>query len=82
MAKKVAAPRKPEPEANQQLVDAIKAVKHLQGFIAEHGSVEKAIAAVDRVEQLTAITGGAAALKQALKIVGETPEEAAPAPAE
>lgn len=81
MAKKVAPPRKPEPEANKQLVDAIIAVKHLQGFIQEHGTLERALAAVDRVDQLTALTGGVAALKQALQIVGQSPEESTAADA-
>jgi hypothetical protein len=80
MAKKPAAPKTQAPQANKQLVDAIIAVKHLQDFINAHGSVEKAIGAVDRVNTLCNLTGSFAQLKAALEIVG-TPEPVAP-PAE
>lgn len=78
MAKKTAAPKKSEPQANKQLVDAIKAVRHLQDFINQHGSVAQALEAVDRVYNLSKLTGGFEALKQALKIVGGGDEAPAP----
>jgi hypothetical protein len=75
MAKKTAAPKKPATESCQQLIDAIAAVKQLQDFVKEHGTVEKALAAAVRVQGLIEMTGSFAALKQALEIVGQ---EAAP----
>jgi len=70
MSKKPVAPKKVAPEANNQLVEAIIAVKHLQEFIQEHGSLEKSLGAVDRVYQLSQLTGGFVELKKALEIVG------------
>jgi hypothetical protein len=80
MAKKptVPAPKKPTPQ-NKQLVDAIVTVKHLQGFIVQHGGVEKAVAEVAKVAQLIDMTGGVAELTQALEIVGKQDEPTPPA---
>lgn len=79
MAKKVAAPKKPEvaapADASKQLVDAIVAVKHLQAFISQNGGLDNALAAVTRVDDLVKLTGSFAQLKQALEIVGK-PDEA------
>ena len=43
MAKKVAVVNKPTPDNTKQLIDAIVAVKRLQEFIREHGSLEKSL---------------------------------------
>ena len=72
-------PRRPLPKPTTELVEAIIAVKHLQEFIQEHGSLEKSLAAVDRVCQLSHLTGGFDKLKKALEIVGggaQAPAEA------
>jgi hypothetical protein len=71
MAKKAAA--KPTTDNCKCLIDAIAAVKQLQDFVKEHGSAEKALAAVLRVQGLTEMTGGFCQLKQALEIVGQEP---------
>jgi hypothetical protein len=79
MAKKAAAPKAaPAADKNKQLVDAIITVKQLQDFIKEHGSLDKALGAVNRVYGLIELTGGIGQLTQALEIVGreETPESA------
>lgn len=79
MPKKVAATKRPGPDSSKQLVDAIVTVKHLQDFIKEHGGLEKAVEAVNRVYELIELTGGFDELKQALTIVGgEGQEEASP----
>jgi hypothetical protein len=81
MAKKVPAPKKPAADNTKQLVEAIATVKHLQDFIKEHGSVDKALGAVSRVCGLVELTGGIGQLKQALEIVGREgaePQEQAP----
>jgi len=75
MAKKAAPAKKPEPEGTKQLVDAIITVKHLQAFIQRHGGVDKALEAVACVDQLIALTGSVAQLRQALEIVGREPTE-------
>jgi hypothetical protein len=71
MAKKAAAPKKPTSESTKQLVDAIVTVKHLQDFVKQHGSLEKALDAVVRVDGLMKLTGGFNQLKQALEIIGQ-----------
>ena len=76
MAKKLPVPKKPATEASRQLVDAIVTVKHLQSFVAQHGSLDKALEAVSQVQRLIELTGGFDALRQALEIVGK---EEAPA---
>jgi hypothetical protein len=70
MTRKAAAPRKPAVESKQNLVDAIVTVRHLQDFIKEHGGLEQALAAVDRVRKLIELTGGFDQLKEALEVVG------------
>lgn len=70
MAKKVAVVNKPTPDNTKQLIDAIVAVKRLQEFIREHGSLEKSLYAVEQVRELTLLTGGFDTLKQALETVG------------
>jgi hypothetical protein len=72
MAKKTPAPAK-KTDGSQNLIDAIATVKQLQDFVGEHGTVEKALAAVVRVQGLVEMTGGFESLKQALEIVGQTP---------
>jgi hypothetical protein len=42
----------------------------LQDFIHQHGSLEKALEAVARVNQLIGLTGGVSQLNAALQIVG------------
>jgi hypothetical protein len=74
MSKKPAAPKQATGGC-KQLIDAIATVKQIQDFIQEHGSCEKALAAVVRVQGLIEMTGGFEPLKQALEIVGT---EAAP----
>ena len=76
MAKKTPAAKKPADDATKQLVDAIVTVRHLQEFIKEHGSLEKALDAVAKVYGLMKLTGGVEQLRQALNIVGA--ESAAP----
>lgn len=78
MAKKTPVVKVPAAENTKSLVDAIVTVKHLQAFIAEHGGLEKALAAVARVQQLIELTGGVDLLQQSLKIVGEEPAPPAP----
>ncbi|MEN6496854.1 MAG: hypothetical protein ABFD16_21395 [Thermoguttaceae bacterium] len=79
MVKKAPAVKKPGPDSSKQLVDAIATVKHLQDFIQEHGGLNQAVEAVNRVYQLIELTGGVDELKQALTIVGgEGQPEAAP----
>jgi hypothetical protein len=75
MAKKTSAPKKTT-SGSKQLIEAIAAVKQLQDFVKEHGTVEKALAAAVRVHGLIEMTGGFDQLKQALEIVGQ--ESAAP----
>jgi hypothetical protein len=70
MAKKTP-PKKPTADGSRQLIDAIAAVKQLQDFVAEHGTLEKALAAAARVRGLIEMTGGFDQLKQALEIVGQ-----------
>ena len=77
MAKRVAAPKRPEADSNQQLISAIVTVRHLQDFIKQHGTLEQAQEAVARVLKLVELAGSFEQLKQALEIVGK--EEAAPA---
>jgi hypothetical protein len=72
MAKKAPAPAK-KTDGSKNLIDAIATVKQLQDFVREHGTVEKALAAVVRVQGLVEMTGGFEALKQALEIVGQAP---------
>jgi hypothetical protein len=75
MAKKAAAPKAPQTaDSTKQLIEAIVTVKQLQNFIGEHGSLEKALAAVVRVEDLVDLTKGFGPLKQALEIVGKKEE--------
>jgi hypothetical protein len=69
MAKK-APPAKKTDDSAKQLVDAIVTVRHLQDFIHQHGSLEKALEAVARVNQLIGLTGGVSQLNAALQIVG------------
>ena len=76
MAKKVSVVKQPVPDSTKQLIDAIVAVKRLQEFIRDHGSLEKSLQAVAHVHELTLLTGGFDALKQALETVGG---DAAPA---
>jgi hypothetical protein len=76
MAKKMPAPKKTTADGTQQLIDAIATVKQLQEFVCEHGSVEKALAAVVRVHGLIEMTGGFDHLQRALEIVGQ--QSAAP----
>jgi hypothetical protein len=78
MAKKAvtAVPRKPAADSNQPLLDAIVAVKHLQEFIRAHGTLEKALEAVARVNRLVDLTGSFELLRKALEIIGK--EEAPP----
>jgi hypothetical protein len=71
MAKKTPAPSKATPDHSKCLIDAIATVKQLQDFVAQHGSVEKALAAATRVHGLIEMTGGFNQLKQALEIVGQ-----------
>jgi hypothetical protein len=70
MAKKTPA-AKPATDGSKQLMDAIATVRQIQEFIKERGSLEAALAAVARVQGLTAMTGGFEPLKQALEIVGK-----------
>jgi hypothetical protein len=70
MAKK-SAPHKPTADSSKQFIDAIAAVKQLQDFVKEHGSLEKALAAAVRVHGLIEMTGGFERLKQALEIIGQ-----------
>jgi hypothetical protein len=70
MAKK-ASPPKQAPDGSKQLKQAIITVKQLQTFLCEHGGVEKAVAAVVKVQDLVKLTGGFPELKQALEIVGQ-----------
>jgi hypothetical protein len=72
------AEKKPAAEANTTLVEAIVTVKHLQDFVKNQGSLEKALGEVAKVAELVGMTGGFAQLKQALEIVGqeETPAQA------
>jgi hypothetical protein len=78
MAKKVPAPKKPVANASQPLLDAIATVKHLQGFIQAHGSLQQALETVSGVNALIELTGGVEQLKQALEIVGRDETPAAP----
>jgi hypothetical protein len=71
MAKKAPAPKKVVADSSKQLIEAIATVKQLQDFVKEHGSAEKALAAVLRVQGLIEMTGGCEQLKQALEIVGQ-----------
>jgi hypothetical protein len=71
MTKKIPVPKKPAPGSSKQLIDAIAAVKQLQDFVKEHGTLEKALAAAVRVQGLIEMTGGFDQLKQALEIVGK-----------
>jgi hypothetical protein len=70
VAKKAPAPKQSTPDSTKQLIEAIVAVKRLQEFIRDHGSVEKSLEAVARVQELAGMTGGFDALKQALETVG------------
>jgi hypothetical protein len=65
------APKKPAPEANTTLVEAIVTVKHLQDFVKGQGGLEKALSEVAKVSELVEMTGGFGQLKQALEIVGK-----------
>ena len=79
MAKKAAAPAKPQTdESTKQLVDAIITVKNLQEFIRDHGDVQKALDGVGRVHKLVELTGGFDQLTQALSIVGQENKPAGP----
>jgi hypothetical protein len=70
MAKK-STPVKPEStSATQNLVDAIVTVKHLQEYIQQHGGLENALAAIERVHKLVSLTGTFERLTEALEIVG------------
>jgi hypothetical protein len=71
MTKKTAAPKKATTSNSNQLLEAIAAVKQLQDFVKEHGTVDKALDAAVRVHGLIEITGGFDQLKQALEIVGQ-----------
>jgi hypothetical protein len=71
MAKKTPAPKKPTADSSKQLIEAVATVIQLQGFIKEHGALEKALAAAVRVHGLIEMTGGFDQLKQALEIVGK-----------
>ena len=71
MAKKAPTPKKPTADHSKCLIDAIATVKQLQDFVQEHGGVEKALAAVARVQGLVEMTDGFCQLKQALEIVGQ-----------
>jgi len=76
MAKKAAAAKPasaPAPESGKKLIDAIVAVKHLQGFITAHGGVLNALESVSRVKSLVELTGGFDPLVEALKVVGDEP---------
>jgi hypothetical protein len=70
MAKKAPTAKKPTADSSKCLIDAIATVKQLQDFVQEHGSVDKALAAVARVQGLVELTDGFCQLKQALEIVG------------
>ena len=81
MAKKAAVAQKPatpaKPDRTQVLVDAIVTVRHLQGFIQQHGGLDGALTAVTRVDELVKLTGSFDSLKTALGIVGqEQPSQA------
>jgi len=80
MAKKAAVVKSPEvpkaPETTKVSVEAIIAVRTLDTFIKDRGSLEAALGTVSRVGDLVALTGGFAELKAALEIVGR---ESAPA---
>lgn len=82
MVKKAPAVKKPGPDSTKQLVDAIATVKHLQDFIQEHGGLNQAVEAVDRVYKLIELTGGVDELKQALAIVGGEGQQPEAAPAQ
>ena len=84
MAKKAAATKVSVPESNpnQDLLQAIVTVRHLQEFIKEHGGLEKSLAAVVRVHELIEMTGGTERLKQGLELVGKDPEPACAAASE
>ena len=71
MPKKTPAPKEPTTGSPQQLFDAIAVVKQLQDFIKEHGTLEDALAAVDRFHGLIDLTGGLNGLKEALTLVGK-----------
>jgi hypothetical protein len=77
MAKKTPTAKKAADGGCQQLIAAIAAVKQLQDFVKEHGTVENALAAAVRVNGLMQMTGGFEQLKKALEIVGQ---ESAPLP--
>jgi len=47
MAKKAAASKKPTTGGSTQLIGAIATVKQLQDFVKEHGTVDRALAAVE-----------------------------------
>ena len=83
MAKKAATPKAAAPECtpNQDLLQAIVTVRHLQEFIKEHGGLDKSLAAVVRVHELIEMTGGVERLKQGLELVGRESQPAAAAPA-
>jgi hypothetical protein len=70
MVKKAPVVKSATPDSTKQLVDAIVTVKNLQSFIADHGSLEKALEAVARVQKMIDLTGGFDQLRQALQIVG------------
>jgi len=78
VVKRAPVAKKPVSESSRGLVEAIVTVKHLQDFIKEHGSLESALAAVNRVNSLIELTGGVESLKEALEIVGK--EESPPQP--
>jgi hypothetical protein len=71
MAKKTPAAKKPAAGSCMQLIDAITTVKQLQDFVAENGTLEKALAVAVRVQGLIEMTGGFDQLRQALEIVGK-----------
>jgi hypothetical protein len=71
MAKKTPVPTKATADHSKCLIDAIATVKQLQDFVAQHGTVESALAAATRVHGLIQMTGGFDQLKQALEIVGQ-----------
>jgi hypothetical protein len=79
-AKKVADEGPKQSDSTKQLVDAIITVKSLQAFIAEHGTLEKALAAVACMQNLIQMTGGFDQLRQALEIVVQQDQPAAPSP--
>jgi len=74
MAKKAAAVKAPNVAAPSEktlvLVEAIVAVRNLDSFIKDRGSLEAALGTVSRVGDLVALTGGFEELKAALEIVG------------